>query len=92
MKFYYIKDDYIAYLKKYDSKVSDNKHSQRPYVGIVLQINGINYYTPFSSPKSKHKHMKNSKDFRKINLHIKQRCCNLPLLESIFSLYSPIHL
>lgn len=45
MKFYY-----IAYLKKYDSKVSDNKHSQRPYVGIVLQINRINYYTPFSSP------------------------------------------
>lgn len=162
MKFYYIKDDYIAYLKKYDNKVSDNKHSHRPYVGIVLQINEINYYTPFSSPKSKHKQMKNSKDFRKINqgiygvinfnnmipvvaealilidiehlsnihykrllqnqyqyiradkkqiiktasnlhtliftddskltsydLQIKQRCCNLPLLESVFSFYSP---
>lgn len=67
MKFYNIKDDYIAFLKQYDTKVADNKNAKRPYVGVVLKINGIKYYTPFSSPKPKHQTMKNAKDFRKIN-------------------------
>lgn len=67
MQFYNIKDDYIAYLKQYDKKVADNKNAQRPYVGVVLEINSIKYYTPFSSPKPKHRTMKNAKDFRKIN-------------------------
>jgi len=67
MKFYHIKDDFISFLRHYDSKVSENKNQTRPYVGIVLEVNSIKYYAPFSSPKPKHKKMKNSKDFRKIN-------------------------
>lgn len=67
MKFYNIKDEYINYLKKYDAKVVDNKKGKRPYVGVVLEIDGIKYYTPFISPKEKHRKMKNTKDFRKIN-------------------------
>ena len=67
MKFYNIKDEYINYLKKYDAKVVDNKKGKRPYVGVVLEIDGIKYYTPFTSPKEKHRKMKNTKDFRKIN-------------------------
>ena len=67
MKFYNIKDEYINYLKKYDAKVADNKKGKRPYVGVVLEIDGIKYYTPFTSPKEKHRKMKNTKDFRKIN-------------------------
>ena len=66
MKFYHIKDDYIAFLRLYDTKVPDNKHESRPYVGVVLEIDGIKYYAPFSSPKQKHKHMRNGTDFRKI--------------------------
>ena len=67
MKFYHIKDDFIAFLHQFDSKVSDNKNESRPYVGVVLEVAGIKYYAPFSSPKPKHKKMKNGKDFRKIN-------------------------
>lgn len=67
MKFYHIKDDFISFLRQYDSKVSKNKNQTRPYVGVVLEVNSIKYYAPFSSPKPKHKKMKNSKDFRKIN-------------------------
>ena len=48
-------------------KVADNKKGKRPYVGVVLEIEGIKYYTPFTSPKEKHRKMKNTKDFRKIN-------------------------
>ena len=67
MKFYHIKEDYISYLRQFDSKVAENKNQTRPYVGIVLEIDNIKYYAPFSSPKPKHKKMKNGKDFRKIN-------------------------
>ena len=67
MKFYHIQDDFIAFLRQYDSKVSENKKQTRPYVGVILEINSLKYYAPLSAPKPKHKKMKNSKDFRKIN-------------------------
>ena len=67
MDFYYVEDDYINYLRQYDQKVADNKHETRPYVGIVLTVNGIEYFAPFTSPKQKHLSMKNDVDFRKIN-------------------------
>ncbi len=67
MKFYNIKDEYIRYLRQYDSKIAENKNQTRPYVGVVFKINDIKYYAPFSSPKPKHLKMKNSIDFRKIN-------------------------
>ena len=67
MKFYHIKDDYIAFLKEYDSKVAENKNERRPYIGVVLEIDDLKYYAPFTSPKAKHLKMKNTKDFRKIS-------------------------
>ena len=67
MRFYNIKDDYITFLRQYDMKITENKQEARPYVGVVLEINGIHYYAPFTSPKPKHQKMKNGKDFRKIN-------------------------
>ena len=66
MEFYNITNDYISYIQKYDPKVAYNKNAQRPYIGIVLKIDNINYYAPFTSPKPKHRLMKNSLDFRKI--------------------------
>lgn len=41
MKFYHIKDDFIAYLQKFDTKVAENKNQTRPYVGVVLEINSV---------------------------------------------------
>jgi hypothetical protein len=38
MKFYHIADEYIEFLKSYDSKVPENKNESRPYVGVVLEI------------------------------------------------------
>ncbi|MCD8369899.1 MAG: type III toxin-antitoxin system ToxN/AbiQ family toxin [Clostridiales bacterium] len=43
MKFYNVKDDYIRFLRGYDSKVAANKMESRPYVGIVLEVDGIKY-------------------------------------------------
>ena len=67
MRFYYIEDEYITFLKKYDNIIADNKKETRPYVGIVVEIEGHKYYAPFTSPKKKHKSMKNNLDFKKID-------------------------
>ena len=66
MKVYRVKDDYITYLRTKEERVLKNKNERRPYVGVVLTINNLNYYVPLSSPKKKHKTMKNAKDFHKI--------------------------
>lgn len=66
MKVYRVKDDYITYLRTKEERVLKNKNERRPYVGVVLTINDLNYYVPLSSPKPKHKTMKNAKDFHKI--------------------------
>ena len=66
MKVYRIKDEYISYLRSKEQQILKNKNGKRPYVGVILMINNFNYYVPLSSPKPKHKTMKNSKDFHKI--------------------------
>ena len=45
----------------------DGEKSNRPLVGIVLNINGFSYYAPLTSPKLKHLTMKNQIDFLKID-------------------------
>lgn len=57
---------YIYYQDKNVLKTFDMKN-KRPFVGIILKINEINYFAPLSSPKKKHEKMKNSIDFIKIN-------------------------
>lgn len=59
LKIYYLKYDYIDYLRQFDNKVAYNKNSTRPYVGIVYRINELNYFAPLSSPKPKHLKMSN---------------------------------
>ena len=56
LKIYSISDEYINYLRKrvpnvYSNKVENRVHT-RKYVGIVLKIEGYNYYSPMSSPKT----------------------------------------
>ena len=69
LRLYKINDKYINYLKKFDSKIYENKNAKRPYIGIVytIPINEINYFVPLSSPKNKHLYMRNSKDLHKID-------------------------
>lgn len=67
LKLYFIDDRYVEYLRKYDRKVLFNKFGNRPYIGIILEINSKLYFSPLSSPKLKHKTMKTKIDFIKIN-------------------------
>lgn len=55
-KIYSISDEYIDFLRAempnvYSNKVENRIHT-RKYVGIVLKIEGYNYYVPMSSPKA----------------------------------------
>lgn len=49
MKIYYVNDEYIQYLRKFDRKVSYKK--DRPYVGVIMKHNNHLYFTPLTSPK-----------------------------------------
>ena len=68
-KFYTISGKYYSYLKAFDNRIpnTENEKSNRPFIGIVLDINNYKYYAPLTSPKKKHLKMKNQIDFLKIN-------------------------
>ena len=63
-----IDTDYCDYLRKFDTKVIYNKGSKklRPFIGILFKIDKWEYFAPLSSPKPKHKSMRNTLDFFKI--------------------------
>ena len=66
--FYTLSQDYCRYLKFFDRRVP-HIHAgkeKRPFVGIVLKVNNVDFYAPLSSPKPKHLSMKNNIDFTKI--------------------------
>lgn len=56
-KFIKVDPNYINFLLKYDNKVSYNeillKKENRPFLGILLNINSKKYYAPLSSKKNK---------------------------------------
>ncbi len=69
MKIYKVDIDYIKYLYKFDSRVQYNENytdvmnQNRPYVGVVLNVNGQNYFAPLEHPRPSHRTLKT-------NLHI----------------------
>ena len=54
-KIYSITDEYITYLQKYYPNVYSNKMNNRThtrkYIGTVMNVEGVYYYIPLSSPK-----------------------------------------
>ena len=69
ISFYTIDPNYILYLQKFDRKVPHayDEKEKRPFIGAKIKINSVFYYIPLTSPKEKHKKMKNAIDFHKIN-------------------------
>lgn len=68
IRIYSVKDAYIKYLSKYQEHLFLHEGGSfgRKYIGAVLEINGLPYFAPLSSFKSKHKKMKENVDFIKI--------------------------
>ena len=69
MKLYKVDMDYYNYLHYYEPKIPyiENEKQNRPFVGIVLNVNGKNFFAPLTSPKPKHIIMKDMQDFLKID-------------------------
>lgn len=66
IRFYEIRTQYIDYLVPYAPHLFHNSKkgqaNQRKYIGVVLQVNGMDYFAPLSSFKPKHEGM----DFIKV--------------------------
>ena len=59
---------YCDYLREFDDKVPYNAFDKklRPFLGVLFMVNDIKYFAPLSSPKEKHKTLKNTLDLIKI--------------------------
>ncbi|MBR6763479.1 MAG: type III toxin-antitoxin system ToxN/AbiQ family toxin [Clostridia bacterium] len=70
IKLYEINANYVTYLSSYETHLFQNKKAgqknERKYIGIVLHINGFDYFAPLSSFKDKHRLMKEGIDFIKV--------------------------
>ena len=70
IKFYEISREYVEYLTPYAPHLFHSSQSEqineRKYIGVVLRVNGMDYFAPLSSFKPKHSHMKEGLDFIKI--------------------------
>ena len=68
LSLYEVNAYYIKYLSQYQEHLfySDGEKAQRKYVGIILEINGHDYFAPLSSFKKKHLKMDEGVDFIKL--------------------------
>lgn len=72
MKFYKVDIDYIKYLHGFDDRVQYNSNytdmlnQNRPYIGVVLEINQQNYFAPLEHPRPSHKNLKSNVHIYKI--------------------------
>ncbi|MCQ2978869.1 MAG: type III toxin-antitoxin system ToxN/AbiQ family toxin [Clostridia bacterium] len=55
IKFYHVDENYIRYLKQYDERVpfAFGSKKSRPFIGVLLEVNQINYFAPLTSLKNK---------------------------------------
>lgn len=69
LNFYIVKEEYVKYMSQFDKRISKSydEKARRPFIGIILKVNKILYFAPFTSPKPKHLKMKNTIDFLKID-------------------------
>ena len=60
LNFFVIDDNYIKYLSQFDKHIAYNKSEKRPYIGVVIIVEGHYYFAPLFSPKPKHRTYKNN--------------------------------
>lgn len=65
LKLVIVDSKYCDYLRKIDKRVPYNfsKKENRPFVGVLFNIDEMEYFAPLSSPKTKHVNMVNMIDF-----------------------------
>jgi len=70
IKLYRVSNTYVEYLLPHAPHLYHNsqtsQQNERPYIGVVLHINNLDYFAPLSSFKEKHRRMSNGLDFIKV--------------------------
>ena len=70
IKLYEVSPKYIDYLTAFAPHLFHNKaasqSNERKYIGVILTVNGMDYFAPLSSFKDKHARMPEALDFIKI--------------------------
>ena len=69
MDLYKVDKEYCNYLHYYEPKIPyiEKEKKNRPFIGVVLNVNGKSFFAPLTSPKRKHLYMKDMQDFLKID-------------------------
>lgn len=69
MELYRVDTEYYNYLHYYEAKIPyiEDEKENRPFIGVILNVNGKNFFAPLTSPKRKHLIMKDMQDFLKID-------------------------
>ena len=68
-KWVVINEDYLDYLRHYDSRVPNSNYGPdryKPFFETLFEHNGFIYVAPVSHPQEKHLQVKNSADFIKL--------------------------
>lgn len=68
-KWTYIDEKYLAQLRSIEPRIPFSNYGCdkfKPFFGVLFTVNNLSYVTQVSSPKPKHKHINNQKDFKKI--------------------------
>jgi protein AbiQ len=64
MRFYTLSPEYTDFLRKTDDKVPNHDGlgyvQKRPYIGVILTVDGHDFLAPMSSPKPWHENVKTS--------------------------------
>ena len=70
IKFFEIDKEYIDYMCQFDNILFHNKQAhqknERKYIGILFEVENLDYFVPLSSFKPKHAGMRESVDFIKL--------------------------
>lgn len=89
-----VNKEYTDYLRQFESRISEEHENsnKRPFIGILVSTSKNKFVLP---PKDKHKKMKNSIDFHKINNGI-WGAINLnnmfPVNNNVYSILNPSNL
>ena len=68
LKIVKVDSNYCDYLRQFDNKVPYNYNNKelKPFIGILFKVEDVEYFAPLSSPKEKHKKIRNTLDLIKI--------------------------
>ncbi len=103
---YKLSHEYVDYLQEKERKIrgftkvsnnmSDEYNNSKPYIGVVLDINGYQYFAPLTHPKEHYKNssrffnqistpiqLKNGRDYGRIMFCYMVPVCNNNVLEPI---------